>query len=870
MKFLNKFIVSIIFLCAIILTASYFAFLNTLPKTLNSQEAQIKYSDILTQKIGYASIVRNFKLKTHPNLSFDIFVEKIYVINNREKLVNIQNLKYHSNLFAIYKGNLNADYIFADVEEIKKNLPQKKSEKKGFNIKYFPSINVDKLSINLGNNSKVDAENIKTIKQNHQLQTTLNAKIITPYTKSPIILGQDGKILYKKDFSFEDLSLQLGVSKMFISGDKNKLSLYGKNLSVAELEGSFLYFYKLKHPNKKNFIENFSNFGGTLDINLDYTKAGFNGECVAKNLSADFWTRKIAVNLPRTIFHFKDREITAQTQGTFGSEPVKTDFHLSGLATKNLHIEGNVYSKFTNKIVKKYFPEISIKGITDPKVKYTVNNGAVDVFYTLVIPKGSNLISNYGNLENINTQRTLNAHTYKNGETIYLKSFDYTIDGQKIFTGDGIFEKENGKYKPASASIKSIGKISISTIKSFLKNYINNGTFDADLKYNFNNKVISGGINLYDIYHSDFLYLKNTSIKVEKNNLVMNSDGTFYNSPISASFNADNNFKNGLLIHDIDIHLKKFVLQKGVMKDIPLENLKNKQRNTSDYNIEIKQGRLKVDEIYHRQFDITNVEIQGNLKNHIVKFIMPKANYAGGLLSAKGTYDVKKHNSDIEAFASDIDSNLAATRFFKLKDQIQGIAYATAHVITKNKLNDIKANVVFAVDDGFLPKLGSTEFIISKSKNKKENDKKKKFKFTLAKISNIDFSKPNVFYSNLYGGFALDNEFVKNVKIYSKSDNLSMFIEGDYDIDTEYGNLFIWGKHNKTASKKIRILKIPINLIYRVVFRPEHTLEQYNDKIKQIPPIKTKITDDISTFRVYVSGDLNSDNKIKVELKDLR
>ena len=310
--------------------------------------------------------------------------------------------------------------------------------------------------------------------------------------------------------------------------------------------------------------------------------------------------------------------------------------------------------------------------------------------------------------------------------------------------------------------------------------------------------------------------------------------------------------------------MKKFTLRKVIIS----ESSKTKAKKTfkaSDYNIEVKQGQLIVDEINHKQFDVKNVKLYGNLKNNIVNFTMPKADYASGIVSAKGTYDVKKHDADIYAFASDIDSNAAATKFFKLKDQVEGIAFATAHLITKNRLNYTKADINFAIDDGFLPKLGSREFIISKSKNKK-----KKFKFTLDKISNIDFSKPNVFYSNLYGGVSIENNIVKSAKVFSKSDYLSMFIEGKYNIDNERGNLYIWGRHNKTAVKKIRILKIPINWVYRFVFKPEHSFIQHQDKINQIPEVKAGKNDEISTFRVHVSGELNSDNKIKVELKDLR
>ena len=112
-------------------------------------------------------------------------------------------------------------------------------------------------------------------------------------------------------------------------------------------------------------------------------------------------------------------------------------------------------------------------------------------------------------------------------------------------------------------------------------------------------------------------------------------------------------------------------------------------------------------------------------------------------------YIVVNNSSDIQFFASDIDSNIVATEFFKLKDQVKGEAYATLHVITKDKLNDIKAKATFAISDGFLPKIGSQEFIINSSKKpKKQSNSKivnklrnkfKDIKITLANITNIEY-----------------------------------------------------------------------------------------------------------------------------------
>ena len=239
-------------------------------------------------------------------------------------------------------------------------------------------------------------------------------------------------------------------------------------------------------------------------------------------------------------------------------------------------------------------------------------------------------------------------------------------------------------------------------------------------------------------------------------------------------------------------------------------------------------------------------------------------------MSAKGKYDVICHNSDIHFLALEIDSNEVATKIFNLPNQVEGVGFAKLHLLTKNKLNDIHAHASFAIQDGFLPRLGSKEFIFNRPTKLKKVlfFLDKPIKFTLSKITNIDFSKPNVFYSDLRGSFIINNDDVDDVRIFSQSDYLSMFIEGYYNIATEIGCLCIWGRHNKVAEKKIRIFKIPLSILYRLLFKVERTKNLYRDKVKLIPSIKAEPYEE-AIFRVEVDGNLNS-NDIKVNLKDLK
>lgn len=857
----------------ILTIGSYLTILYILPKVLNSQQMITKYENYLSQKTNLPIQIKNFNFKTKPNLSFNLSADNILVSNG--EIINIKNLKYKTKPFSIKPYSIEVKSIFADYEKIAPLLKNRNKDKTSeFNITYLPLINIQNIDIKINKSSNIKMKNIKAKKFGKIINCQLLAIITNSYTQKPIILGKTGAINYYKDIIFDNFSAQLGNSNLYFSGTAKELQIKGANLPIKELEENFLYFYKIKNPKNKNFIENFTNFSGQIDIGLVFNKNGLTGNCKTKNLSANFSKFNIPVYLPKTIFYFKNKEITASTNGFFGGEKVFTDFNLTGLFSKDVIAKGTVEAKLTNNFTKKYFPFVGITNYAFAKVKYKTQNRIPKIDYILTIPQGANIISKYGNLDCTNKKREISAKTEKQGNRIYLKNYKYSFIGKQeqiLLTGDGLFEKTNGHYTPQFLTIKTLTPTPISIIQSFIKNYIQGGNFTSNLQINFATKSMLGNLTLYDIQHKDFLHLKTTSIDINKNNLILNSNGEFFNSPITLKLNADNNFKSGFLIHNLEIYLDKFIVRRGNYSTIN-RNLKNKTNlKSNNYNITVKQGKIKVGEIYHTKFNLKDVEILGALKNNNVKFIIPQTLYAKGNLSAKGSYDLIEHSSDIHFFASDIDSNEVATHIFNLPNQVQGSAFATLHLITKNKLNDIKANAMFAIDDGFLPKLGSKEFIISKSKGQKKIKilNFDKIKFSLSKITNIDFSNKKVLAANITGTFNIDNSELKDIKIYSQSDYLSTFIEGKYHMDSQFAHLYIWGRHNKTAEKKIRILKIPFTFLYRIVFRAERSKEFYQDKLEMIPPIKLNNGDIESIFRVFVCGNINSNN-LKVILKDLK
>ena len=261
---------------------------------------------------------------------------------------------------------------------------------------------------------------------------------------------------------------------------------------------------------------------------------------------------------------------------------------------------------------------------------------------------------------------------------------------------------------------------------------------------------------------------------------------------------------------------------------------------------------------------LNDIWLVGNLKNDIASVLMPATSFADGTLYAKGTYDIKEQNADVNFSALNINSNYAAGMLLNLKDQVEGQANAMMHLKTYDGLNKLDAHTEFFIENGALSKIGSTEFIIKKNKKIKKN-----LKFKLTDIINVDIDKMKALKSNLYGEFDVHNHKLYNAEIYSKHRYLSLFAEGNYDIKSEDANITVWGRYNRSAQKNIKILFVPLSWITNFILKPEYTKDMYMEKLNKIPPVEAKQNEEVD-FTVRMKGNLNDNSSIKVELKEIK
>ncbi len=855
----------------------YAVYLFILPSVLSSKLFVNKINSFISHTTGIKVQADKFSFVSYPSLVFDLEFDKLQIYIQETELLNAKDGYLKFDIKNLSLNKINIDYVFINENGIKR-IFNKNSAKKSynFNSKKIPEISIKNAEIWMDkdgiNSIFITVSNLKLIKNGENSVCVFEAEIISDLFRNLINIGKKGYLYFQNDSLYaKDLQILIGVSKLNLNGKiidfnkNNEFTIKGQNIPISDIKASLLYFQKIKDSSKK-FIENFYDFSGEMDVDVYVKEKGLFGKCIAKNLSAKTVLFDVPIFFKKVDFIFDKDSLQASEAGTLGGEEVHTSFKISNMGTKNQEVIGNVYSNLTNKSVSKYVPYLSLQGYAATSVDYSVKNKKINVNYLLKLKKHSDIHYKNAYLGLIDKNRRLFVKTLKENNTLKILHYDYSIQEgsniSNIILGNGLFIKRNGHLVPSYITCKTNDFAPVSVTGSFGR-YISGGYFNGNLKYDFEKELLTGIFMLKDSLYKDF-YINKANVIADSSIMKIIANGKYLNSVFEANLEAENYFVNKIHVYNMELFLDKYIFKTDNKK-----RKITKQQNSlkipappEKLDLDIDNWIIRLNKIKRKKLELNNIFIEGSLKDNIFSFAVPKIFFAKGTINANGIYDFKEKTSDIIFIAKDIDSNTVADVMFDLPNQIEGKANATLHAETTNSFDKVKAYATFSLVEGYLPKIGSTEFILKKSKNFR-----RPLKFKLSDIINIDIKNMKALSSNLNGSFCFDNDSIYNAKITSSQKYLSLLVEGDYNFDSQQADLSLFGKYNNQEMGKVKILFVPLSWIFKFVFKPENTIDLYKNKLKEVPPIVAEPQEQ-SAFRVKINGNLNK-NDVKVELKSI-
>ena len=837
-----------------------------LPPIINSKITVNKLQSLVLNKTGTETDITGLDLKISPKLIVTLNIDGIAAKNNNVSVADIKNVSLNYKLLQKQLISVSADNIFVDANYLKQFKKERKKKKKNkFELNNIPEIHIQKLVFK-SDKVNVNAENIDT--DNNFLN--LKAAINSPFLKETLKLGETGSLQVEdNELKANKFEITLGNSHLFLDGilaDNNKLpnfDIKGDKLPVSEIMPIILHVQKSLDPSKK-FIENFKNFKGTVNVNLKMKKDGIWGTCVADNLGANAVWFDIPLYFKEAVFNFRGQTIDSVAQGILGNEKVIHTLNITDLlnSQKKLVI-GTMDTTLTKKF--DFVPNLTVLNSVNVNLVYKIKDRKPDVYYNIDIPAKSDLIYNSFYLGLRDYKREIYGNTFKDNNDLYLKEYKYSYsDSHKeniILSGDGLFikniDKSNpDKFIPQFITIRTNGYAPTSVIGSFGEK-VKGGEFKGDLKYDFNKNQVLGTFDIIKARHKAFL-IEKAHVVSENGVFKIRSNGLFKGEKYSAELNAKNNIFGETIIYDMKLFLDRLVFETtpDTHKKSRKINSKEISKKVKDIGMTINNWEIAINEIRRDKFVLENVKLIGSLKKHLFNFSMKEMNFADGTINANGFYDFGKNISKMTFEAKNINSNKVAEMTLNLQDQIEGIANAKVNLDAKDMFRFIDAHCDFEVKEGFMPKLGDTEFMFKNSKYK------------LSQIINIDLSQKDLMKDDIKGSFDVHNTELKNINITTWHELSAMYLKGNYEMEKQIADLQLFWKYNKEAPKGIRIFYIPLSLILKVVFRPEKSKEIYKSELSKVPDINSD-EKNTSYYRVHLDGDINN-NKINLQLKEIR
>ena len=860
-------------------------FVFLLPQYLNSANFNRDVNNFLIKnfKLKYES--EGFKFKTKYNLRISLDAGKISIykdfdqdgeIEDEEKLFYTENLHISAGTFKHNTIHFTAENLIFNSDYLKEILPHTKTKSKAkFNLyDYISQIYIKHALVIFSNDKndkfRFDISDLELKKTNKKSYVTFSSVLTSELLRNDIKIGGTGGFeITENSLMADNLPLNFGDANVIINGlirngeGKTNFSVKGNDIPVDDLEASLLYFQKLRKKDKV-FIENFYDWGGIIDLDLEFTNAGVFGKCKADDLFAKSVLFNVPILFKEAEFLFNGREVTSIAFGTIGFDKVASNFSLTNMATPEQTVEGTVESDLHNQSVSTYVPNTSVKGSAITTVKYHVKNHKIHVDYSVKVNKGSNLYYNDINLGLEDKNRMLVVNTFKHDDVLEITNYNYSMsDGKEtdiIVTGEGLFRKKPKKLKLEYITCKTDGYAPLSVAGSF-GDYLHGGEFKGDLTYFYENQQIIGDFSVINSRFKRF-HIGRADFKADKEKMDFSAEGTFRDEVFQCSASAKNDFRNrSARIYNMDLFLDKYIIGKRPQKpkNINPNSFMKFNRQMKNSNITIDKWKIRLNKIIKDRIVFDNIIVSGALINDVFNFVSSDIGFAKGTMSANGIYNFNTRDSIIDFSAENIDSEVVADTVFNLPDQIAGIASAKIHAKANDRSRTINAHADFNIKQGALTKLGDKEFYLRKS------NQKHPWKTSLQQAINVDVTK-EAFTSDLKGSFDLNNSCLENILVTSQQKYLAFAISGDYNIDSQHADLMVFGKFNRDKQKGIKVYHIPLSIITRLILRPEKSQHSYTEELKNVPQIEGD-KNDIRTFRVKLHGNLNNTDSLKVELK---
>lgn len=645
----------------------------------------------------------------------------------------------------------------------------------------------------------------------------------------------------------------------------------------------------------QKLLDAYQDYQGKIDVAVKALNNKFDGNISLNGISFvhSYFKSPIQIDAGNIVLD-GTKVILTSVIAQIDKTPLYLNLSLNDL-DKTMKISGYVTTKFTETFANKYinaYLTYPIKPRGDITVTADISGTPDKILFKPVMKLAPQADIYYmgANLGDDEEERQVLATVNVVGNKYYLKKAEYvrymTSQNDKsyplpIILANGLLEQnpQTKQFFIKNLNVKTLNSANAKIFNFlFKKSVLKQGVFNCNVnvKGDMKNPKLVGDVAVKNIDMP--LYdttLKNINLKLNDKTIDINADGIIYNSDIQLLALVNNSLKPPYVFEKFDIKSGKLNLDKliDVLTVIPTPTTTTKlveySKSALPVNISdvlIKKGSLFVKDIVIRDLSANNYQSEFSLGKDIVLNVDKLAfDVTTGKMTGTASYNFKNERFKTNVSAINVDSNKVATSLFGFENQIFGqangnIVMSTTGTCEEERIKNMTGYVYFEIADGKMPKLGSVEYLLKAGNFVKSG-------ITGASINNLlELLAPvkTGYFNSIKGSLALKNGVAQDIEIYSKGENLNLYINGEYDILQKLANMRVYGRLTKKASGVLGpIGNLSLNSLlnsipgFRLGKDEKNTL--LND-LNKIPGVELN-DKDYRRFTVKIDGEINDDNK---------
>ena len=897
----------------VIAGAGVCTYLYTLPKLVSSawlnKVAVKEATEILNSDLS----IKNPKLATSfsPNIGFTL--EELTLSKDNKQILVLNNLDTEfsfKDIFAkrIIVKKLLADNVFVNASDLMSILPkteQKEEKPSEFNLDMFSTIlGVRKCLITYN----MDDVGIKFDAQNLMLDRTQAKKYLHFDFDFFMTKGQD-----KIQVSADDKHCiymgngELHIDKFPIEIDKSKIVIdafasrkAGMNLNISSRNFSARDIYNIVSsniimPNGKEMLAPICDVKGSVDFNLHLTKQNIHGDINVNE--SEFKIKdlmKMPVKITQGIVELGNKDITLKdfkgyynnkTNDTLTMEGTVKDYWKTcdTKIVSDIFVNDDFFREYLSKMLGS---PISLVGDAGSRLTLTSKNGSCDILWYFLLKEGEGFMLGDQSmvLKDYKTLFKVDLSVVKN--ILKINTIDYFITNE-LKKGMTPVLSINGNLDMAdNMKLQDIHLKIPRPLPSEFLNFLagqkifKKGTITGEMGVINTGEfpVMEGVITLDKVrIPSQRLFIKSAKIGAKGDKLGAIAEGRFKRSKYNFKGYIVNDLRLPIVVKNVDLSVDKIDVERFLANSqesvsastsaptLALPRGEGTAQDASDSEADnvdvptfqkgliiVEKCMLNLENGKYKNVNFGNLHANLTLdKDGILNLQSNKFDIAEGISTLKVRADLIKNKYYLRLGVKDVNSTIMADALLGLPREISGKAMGLVEINSDASLK-LNGDIKFNIQNGTIEKIGYVEYIL-KVASLFRNPLVMISPTTVGDLVNIPDGKFDV----IKGELNLKDNVIQRMMIKSSAKQLSSFIIGRYDLNTNDASLRIYTKMSNKGEGFAGFLRnISLNsLANKISSSARNDSNYYASEIEQIPTLEID-EKDAQIFLTRVDGDV--------------